>query len=117
MLLRDDVFDMVDQFVIILVQTAIFAAFASPPANQIPRRRIHWLLNLRRQLLPRLELEDRDEIRCVDQSLVFQAFLIRQRAVVGPFRESIDSFLDLCGNAQLDYPACGFHVEAAAQRL
>jgi hypothetical protein len=37
-LLRDDVFDMVDQFVIILVRAAVFAAFASPPANQIPRR-------------------------------------------------------------------------------
>src|SRR5664280_1688239 len=68
-------------------------------------------------MLPRLALEDRDEILCVDQGLIFQAFVIGKRAVVGPLSEHVDPFLDRCGNLQFDYPACGFSVETAAQRL
>ena len=117
MLLRHDVFNMMVQLAIFLVQPAIFATFGSPPPDQIPRRRIHLLLDLRVQMLPRLELEDRDKIRCVNQGLIFQAFVIGKRAVVGQLSEHIDPFLDRCGNLQLDYPACGFSVETAAQRL
>jgi hypothetical protein len=41
MLLRHDVFNMMDQLAILLVQPAIFETFGSPPPDEVPRRRIH----------------------------------------------------------------------------
>jgi hypothetical protein len=35
-------------------------------------------------MLPGFELEDRDEIRCVDQRLIFRAFAVTERSLVGP---------------------------------
>jgi hypothetical protein len=116
-LLRYDMFDMMDQLAILLVKPAVFATFGSPPPDEVPRHSIHLLLNLRVQLPPRFELEDRDEIRCVDQGFIFQAFVIRKGAFVSPLSERIDSFLNWCGDLQLDYPARGFHVKTATQRL
>ncbi|SPE43062.1 hypothetical protein SBA3_790014 [Candidatus Sulfopaludibacter sp. SbA3] len=78
-------FNMVDQFAVRLAQP------------EVPRRRIHLLLNLRVQLPARFKLKVRNEICRVDQGLIFQAFLIRQRAVVGPFSSasaSIRSWTD-----------------------
>ena len=37
-----------------------------------------------------------------------------KRALVGKLGERIDSFLNWCGNLQIDYPACGLSVETAA---
>ena len=71
MLLRHYMFDVMDQLAVFLVQAAIFAALASPPPDEVARRRIHLLLNVRVQMLPGFELEDRDEIGCVDQGLIF----------------------------------------------
>ena len=116
-LLRHDVLYMMDQFGMFLAQPAIFATLASPPPDEVPRRRIHLLLNLRVQIPLGFELEDRDEIRCVDQRLIFRAFAIAKRALVGAPSERIDSFLNWRGNLQIDYSACGLAVETAAQRL
>jgi len=96
---RYDMFNVVDQFAIPLVEPAIFATLGSPLPDEVPRRRIHLLLNLRVQLLPRFELEE--------------AFVIRRGAVVSPLSERIDSFLNRCGNLQLDYPARGFNFRGA----
>ncbi len=111
MLLRHDMFNMMEQPAIPLVQPAVFAVFRSAPPGETPRRQIHWLSNVRFQMLTGFELEDRDEIRSVNQGLIFQPFVTRKRAVIGPLSERIDSFLDRCGKLQLDYPACGFLVE------
>ena len=76
---------------------------ASPPPDEVARRRIHLLLNVGIQMPPRFELEYRYEIRCVDQGLILQAFLVSKSALVGPLRERIDSFLNWWGNLQLDH--------------
>lgn len=94
---------------------AVFTVFPSAPPDEIPRRQIHRLLNVRFQMLTGFELEDRDKIRSVNQGLIFQPFVTRKHAVIGTLSRRIDSFLDRCGNLQLDYPACGFLVER--QRL
>ena len=49
-LLSHDVFNMVREAALLLVQTAIFATPASPQPDEVPRRRIHLLLNLRFQM-------------------------------------------------------------------
>ena len=51
-----------------LVQTAIFASFPGPPPDEVPHRSIPLLLNVRVQVQPGFELEDRDEIRCASYS-------------------------------------------------
>ena len=66
------------------------------------------------QIPPGFELEDRDEIRRVDQRLIFRALAIAKRALVGALSERIDPFLNRQGNLQIHYPACGLRVEAAA---
>jgi hypothetical protein len=113
-LLRHDVLYMMDQFGMFLAQPAIFATLASPPPDEVPRRRIHLLLNLRVQIPLGFELEDRDEIRCVDQRLIFRALAIAKGALVGALSEGIDSFLNRRGDPQIDYSACGLRVETAA---
>jgi hypothetical protein len=70
-LLRHDMFEVMDKPGVLLVQPAIFATLAGPPPDEIARRRIHSLLNVRVQTLPRFELEDRDKICCVEQGLIF----------------------------------------------
>jgi len=45
--LRRDVLNVMLQATMFLVQAAIFAAFASPLPDEVPRRRIHVLLDLR----------------------------------------------------------------------
>ena len=70
-LFRYDVLNMMDQFAMFLAQPAIFATLASPQTDEAPRWRIYLLLNVRLEILPGFEFEDRDEIRCVDQRLIF----------------------------------------------
>jgi len=43
---RDDVLNMMDQSAMFLLQPAVFATLASPPPNEVPRRRIHLPLNV-----------------------------------------------------------------------
>jgi hypothetical protein len=43
---RDDVLNMMDQSAMFLLQPAVFATLASPPPNEVPRRRIHLPLNI-----------------------------------------------------------------------
>src|SRR6185369_2567819 len=57
-LLRDDVLDVMPQFAMNLAQAAIFASLTSPAADEVPRSRIHLLLDCRVKLLASLELED-----------------------------------------------------------
>jgi hypothetical protein len=45
-LFRHDVLNMMDQFAMFLVQLAMFATFASPPPNEVPRRRARPLLDV-----------------------------------------------------------------------
>lgn len=45
MLFRDDVLDVMPQFAMDLAQAAVFARLASTAADEIPRDRIHLLLN------------------------------------------------------------------------
>jgi hypothetical protein len=44
MLFRDDVSNVMDQSTMYLAQPAIFATLASPPADEVPRRRIHFAI-------------------------------------------------------------------------
>ena len=75
-LLGDDVLDMMPQFAMLLAQTAVFAPPASPSPHDIPVCPVHLLLDGRVELLTRLELEDGDELSCVDQCFVFRAIAI-----------------------------------------
>jgi len=47
MLFRYDVLNMVDEIVTLLVQTAIFTAFAGPSPDEVARCRVHVLLDTR----------------------------------------------------------------------
>jgi hypothetical protein len=113
-LLRRDVLDMVLQAAMFLVQPAVLTPLPGPLPDEVPHRRIHLLLNLRGQVQPGFELEDRDEIRRVDQRFVFGAFTIAQRALVGPLSERIDSLLNRLRDLQIDDPACRCNVETPA---
>ena len=64
-----------------------------------------------------LELEDRNEIRGVDQRLVFGPLRIVDRALVGPFCKGVDSFLDRQRYLEIPYATCGLCVQTAAERL
>jgi hypothetical protein len=46
-LLRDDVLNMMSQLAVLLAQTAVFAPLVSAAVHQVPRCRIHLLLNCR----------------------------------------------------------------------
>lgn len=70
MLLCDNVFDVMDQLTVPLVQLAILATVTRACTDKSPRSGIH-LLRESVQLTPGLELEDRDEIRRVDQRFIF----------------------------------------------
>ena len=64
-LLRHDMFDMMDELAVFLVQPAIGANARQPAAGPGRASSHPLLLNVRVQMLPGFELEDRDEIRCV----------------------------------------------------
>src|SRR5262245_49499317 len=70
-LFGDDVLDVMRQFAVLLSQMAVFAAFVSTTMHELACCRIHLLLNHRIQAPPRLKFKDRDEIRGVDQRLIF----------------------------------------------
>jgi len=113
-LFRHNMFDVMDQLAILLVQPAVFATLTCPQTYEVPGRRIHVLLRIGVEMLPDFKLEDRDEIRCVDQRLVFGAFVVTERTLIGLLSERVDSFLNWLGDLQLDYSARGFRVETAA---
>jgi hypothetical protein len=75
-LLGYDVFHMMDEFAVFLVQPAIFATLASPEPNEFPSDCVHLLLNRRFQKHSGFQLEYRNEIRRVNQCLIFSAFAI-----------------------------------------
>jgi len=116
-LFRHDVLYMMDQLAVFLVRPAIFATPASPHPNEVSRGCIHLLSNCRVQIQAGFELEDRNEIRRIDQRLIFGAIALVKRSLVGPFSEIIDSLLNLWGHLEPGYPPCGFGVETAAKRL
>src|ERR1700733_4224307 len=62
-----------------------------------------------------LELEDRNEIRGVDQRFVFAKFLRTETAVVGPLTKRINPFLNWRIDAKVDETPRGLRVEASAQ--
>ena len=64
---------------------------------------------------PGLKLENRDEVRRIDQRLVFTTLFRRETAFVGPFSEGIDTFLHRWINAKIDETTGGLRVEAPAQ--
>jgi hypothetical protein len=61
-----------------------------------------------------LELENRDEVRSVDQRLVFTTFFVAETAIAGAFSEAIDSFLHRWINAKVNKTTGG---SASRQRL
>ena len=71
---RDDVLDVMRQLAMHLAQAAVFASLFGPAADQVPRGPTHLLLDCRVKLLPSLELEDRNEVRRIDQRFIFRAF-------------------------------------------
>ncbi len=101
MLFRDDVLDVVDKFAMLL--------FAS--------RGIQLLARVRPQVLPGFQLENRDDVRCVDQRFIFVAFVFTQRPVIGTLGETANSFLNNRRELQFDHPARGLRVQTAAHRL
>ena len=114
MLLSNDVLDMMSQRAMLLAQTTVLASLVSPPAHEVPRGPIHLLLNFRFQVQTRLDVKDGDEIRCIDQRLVFRAFAIAKGAVVPLLRKRVDALLHWGVNLQIDDPTCGLHIQAAA---
>ena len=112
-LFRHNVIDVMDQFAIFLLQPAVFATVTNPQTYEVSGRRIHLLLRIRVQMLLGFKLEDRNEIRCVDQRLVFGAFVVTKRTFIGLLSEPVDSFLNWRSDLQLDYSARGFSVETA----
>src|SRR6516164_7163431 len=81
-LLRDDVLDMVRQLAVLLAQLAVFATIVRATADKVPGCRVHLLLNAGVEMLTSLELQDRDEVRRVDQRLVLRALAVRQAALI-----------------------------------
>jgi hypothetical protein len=116
-LLRDDVLDVMFQFAVNLTQAAVFASLPCPAADEIPRGLIHPLLESRVKLLPGLQLEDRNEVRCIDQRFILGAFGIAQSAFVSPFRKRVDPFLHGRFDPQFHDPARRLRIETPAQRL
>src|ERR1700733_5917306 len=62
-----------------------------------------------------LELEDRNEIRGVDQRFVFAKFLRTETAFVGALTKRINPFLNWRIDAKVDETPRGLRVEASAQ--
>lgn len=63
------------------------------------------------------ELENGDEIRCIDQGLVFSPFVACEQTLVRADCEGINSLLHGGIKAQFDYSSCRFRVKAAAERV
>jgi len=105
------------QAAVFLVQTTIFATVAGSLPDEIPRRRIHLLLNIRVQVQAGFELKNRNKIRCVDQRLVFRAFRVAKRPLVSQLSQRIDPLLNRPVNLEIDDSTCGLSVEATAQAL
>ena len=89
----------------LLWQTAALALFASPAAHK-SRRLVHLLMNFRFQVQAGLELQDGDEIRCVNQRLVFRTLALAQGALVGPFGERVYTLLNWRIDLQIEYATC-----------
>src|SRR5262249_53294290 len=116
MLLCNDVLDVMPQFAVDLAQAAIFAPLAGTAADEIPSGCIHLLLDRRVKPLASLELEDGNEVRCIDQRLVFGAFAIAECPLISPLSERVDPFLHWRVNLQIDDTTRRLHVETPAQR-
>ena len=70
MLFRHDMFNVMDELDVLLMQPAIFATLAGPPPHEVARICIHVLVNVCIQLQPCFELKNRDEVCRVDQGLI-----------------------------------------------
>jgi hypothetical protein len=116
-LLRDDVLDMMPQFAVFLAQLAVFATLVSATPYQVPCARFHLLLKRGVELMTGFELENRDEVRCVDQRLIFRKLAFAQDAVVSPFREFVYTLLHERANLQTDNATRRLRIEASAQGL
>ena len=116
-LLRDDVLDMMRQFAVFLAQPAIFSTLVSAMPDQVPCARFHLLLKRGVELLPGFELENRDEVRCVDERLIFRKLAFAQGALVRPFCEFLHTLLHGRANLQTDNATRGLRIEASAQGL
>jgi len=108
---------MMPQATVFLVQTTILATVAGSLPDEIPRRRIHLLLNIRVQVQAGFELKNRNKIRRVDQSLVFRAFRVAKRPLVSQLSQRIDPLLNRPANLEINDSTCGLGVEATAQGL
>ena len=106
---------MMPQATVFLVQTTILATVAGSLPDEIPRRRIHLLLNIRVQVQAGFELKNRNKIRRVDQSLVFRAFRVAKRPLVSQLSQRIDPLLNRPANLEINDSTCGLGVEATAQ--
>ena len=113
-LLCGDVLHMMPQFAMFLGWPAILALGAGPAAHQLSRFLVHVLLNFRIQMKTSLELQDGDEIRCVNQRLIFGALALAERAFVGPRGKGVNPFLHLRINVEINNPAGGLCIEASA---
>jgi hypothetical protein len=78
----DDVLNMVDQVAVLLAESPIFATSARSSPD-------HVVIDCKTQVQARLEFENRDEIRRVDQRLVFGALRVADIALLGPLPEQI----------------------------
>ena len=97
-----------------LVQPAVLTALARPPPNQVACSRIHLLLDRRFQMEAGFELQDRNEIRHVDEGLVFGSFALAQDSLVCAFCERVDTLLNGLGNLKIGHAACGLGIETSA---
>jgi len=113
-LLRDDVLDMVPQLALLLTQPAVFATLVCATADKVPRCRVHLLLNNGVEMLTSLELQDRDEVRRVDERLVFRALTVRQATLISALGEFVDALLHGRVNLEIDHAARGLGIETAA---
>ena len=114
-LLRDDVLHVMPQFAMFLWQAAVLALLAGPAAYEASGFFIHVLLNFCIQVQTGLELQDGNEIGCVNERLIFRALALAERAFVGARGKNVNALLHGRIDPKIHNAACGVRIEAAAQ--
>jgi hypothetical protein len=110
-----NVLDVMDQLAVPLPKETILAAITSAVPDQVASMVVQGLGAASAQLPPRFALQDRNEVRGIDDGFVFGALVVGQETFVRALGECADAFLNLRGNLKLGDAARGFGVQAAAE--
>lgn len=78
MLPRDDVFDMVAQFAVLLAEQAVFATVIRTAADQLAQRTVRHLSGVGMNLPPHLQFKNCDQVRRVNRRFILRAFVLAQ---------------------------------------